>query len=279
MTLKFGDWHTLHKLEILKLYAEAYAALFSTQSYLEGVCIDAFAGPGNGVTTKGRLYDGSPRIALTFDKSFNAFHFIDADITNINALNELAGKFPTKSVYTYLGNANRLLPDLLSKLDWHKTRALVFIDPFGLDFHWAAMTQILNQTKIDVWFLFPVQGCLRLLRHRPEDLKPENTRHLDNLFGNETWREVYHVSPSMFDSEDVALNTEKAEFLIKRYIDQLKPITSFVTAPTPFFDSRNIHQFSLIFLMKNDSSRAVARAKTLVRQTKSRLVNRIGKTP
>lgn len=275
--LRFGDWHTIHKLEILKLYAEAYAALFSVQTYLEGVYVDAFAGSGSGVTKTGMQYDGSPRIALNFDRSFEALHFIDAKEQNARSLRDLAAKFPKKSTHIHQGNANFLLPSVLSKLDWSKSQALVFIDPFGLEFHWAAMEKILSGTKIDVWFLFPVQGSLRLLRDRPEDLKPENTRHLDNLFGSQNWRSVYRVAPSMFNEEDVMINAEKANILIDQYIAQLKPITSCVAEPIPLFDRNNIHQFSLIFLMNNEHERAITRAKKLVSQTKSRLINRIGK--
>ena len=81
----------------------------------------------------------------------------------------------------------------------------------------------------------------------------------------------------MFNEEDVMINAEKANIPIDQYIAQLKPITSYVAEPIPLFDRNNIHQFSLIFLMNNEHERAITRAKKLVSQTKSRLINRIGK--
>lgn len=270
MTQIFGGDHTIFKLAVLKLYGEAYAAIMQQVQGLQGVYIDAFAGDGEGITTNGVNYEGSVSVCLGFKPPFSAFHFIDEKRNNINKLMRLpTASMPNVSIHQ--GDANEFLPKIIQSIDWEKNRGLVFIDPFGLQLDWSTLEIILRDGLIDVWILFPVHGVRRQLTNSFKQITPVSRNRLDQFFGSDAWRKVYQVTPDLFGDNNLTLSNDVNSNITKIYLQQLRNKASYVSDPIELFDSKNIHQFSLIFAMSNQSKKAIKLARRLVSETRQRV--------
>lgn len=186
MDHSFGGPWTEEKLTRLRKYLEAYTKIFTTNErarYFRRWYVDAFAGTGlrnqrpddDGPETL-PLFEsdpdvdgftkGSARIALEIEPPFHRYLFIDKDPEFAAALRELTAQFPEVSNQVEIENAdaNTVLVDWAHRVDWHRNRAVVFLDPYGMQVEWATI-EILAETKaVDLWILFPLgQGLNRLL--------------------------------------------------------------------------------------------------------------------
>jgi len=172
-----GDW-TTEKLERLRKYLAAYMTIFTRNPkavHFTTIYVDAFAGTGHRVDPAKRsasdpgLEDiedqeiesfkkGSARIALEVEPSFQRFIFIEQKVTRVSDLEALRDAFPHKahSVQIEGGDANSFLRKWCAETDWSKHRAVVFLDPYGMQVEWATLEAIARTKAIDVWILFPL---------------------------------------------------------------------------------------------------------------------------
>jgi len=98
------------------------------------------------------------------------------------------------------GDANDILRAWCRERDWQKERAVVFLDPYGMQVEWATIEALAATKGIDLWYLFPLGvGVARLLT-RHGDIDEAWQRRLDLLFGTAEWRtEFYRVTPGQTD--------------------------------------------------------------------------------
>jgi len=84
--------------------------------------------------------------------------------------------------------------------DWKKERAVVFLDPYGMQVEWSTIEALAATKAVDLWYLFPLGvGVARLLTHHG-DIDESWQRRLDLLFGTKEWRaEFYRVNVSQTD--------------------------------------------------------------------------------
>ena len=97
------------------------------------------------------------------------------------------------------GDANTRLESFVTSTDWTTSRAVVFLDPYGMQVDWETIVK-LGQTKaVDLWLLFPLgQAVMRLLRKEGEP-PPEWQRALDRIFGTHDWHSRFYVTQSESD--------------------------------------------------------------------------------
>ena len=86
--------------------------------------------------------------------------------------------------------ANGYLKDLCGK-NWRAHRALVFLDPYGMQVEWKTIESIAQTEAIDLWLLFPIGTVNRLLKRNGE-IRPSIREKLNLFFGNEQWFEVFY---------------------------------------------------------------------------------------
>jgi len=203
-----GDW-TEEKLNMIRKYLPAYVHVLKNKG-LEYAYIDAFAGTGyrelEDIEEQDRLLfpefleqetqqfmDGSARIALQTEPRFNKYIFIEKDSNKIPELEKLKEEFPDKSQDIKIVNsdANSYLIHLCNK-NWKSYRAVLFLDPFGMQIPWSTIEAIAKTQAIDLWYLFPLGiGVNRLLK-RDANI-PEAWRiRLDNIFGTSNWYEEFY---------------------------------------------------------------------------------------
>lgn len=272
MTQRFGGPHTIFKLAVLELYAEAYAAIMGTQHGLGCVYIDAFASDGDGLTRDGQKYKGSVRLCLEFNPPFSELHFIDSELSNVKRLEAITNA-TNQNTKVHFGDANDVLPEIIRQIDWTKNRGLIFIDPFGLQLNWPTLQTILQEGMVDVWILFPVFGIRRQLTKQPEEITTESRNRLNQFFGDESWLGAYDSAPDLFEMDLREITEDVLNRITQIYVSKLNPITSYVAEPIPLFEN-NIHQFSLLFCMSNKSDKAIKLARRLFTETKHRVTRK-----
>jgi three-Cys-motif partner protein len=109
---------------------------------------------------------GSTVTALEVDPPFKNYLFIERSAERCQDLEKLKERFPdrARSIQVLHGNANeRLLRWVLSR-DWNRTRAVVFLDPYGMQVEWKVIDALGKTHGVDLWLLFPLgAGVMRLL--------------------------------------------------------------------------------------------------------------------
>ena len=224
-----GEW-TRTKLEILRAYLVAYTSVLKKKKGLNLWYIDAFAGTGTVVLEdeEGLAFlDGSAQIALDVrDRHFDRLIFIEQDDGKAGALQRLT-HLPSQHVSVRRGDANQEVRRLCESTDWRSTRAVAFIDPFATQTDWATVAALATTKAVDTWILFPVQAIRRMLPRDalPESVSPDWAEHLNRVFGDESWRGLYSLSPqsSMFD--DRAMVTDRGfEGIVRLYRKRLEAV-------------------------------------------------------
>jgi three-Cys-motif partner protein len=73
-----------------------------------------------------------------------------------------------------------------------KERAVVFLDPYGMQVEWSTI-EVLGATKgVDLWYLFPLgAGVARMLK-RDGELDPSWEASLHSVFGTREWRTRFY---------------------------------------------------------------------------------------
>ncbi len=171
----FGGAWTLLKLAVLEKYLSAFTVALKNQNF-RLIYIDAFAGTGrcdvkaNGNTT---IADGSARIALQASPPFHHCCFVELAPKKLAALQALAKEYPGRSIEIIQGDANAELRSLCGKFDWRNTRAVLFLDPYGMHVEWATLEAIAGTEAIDVWYLFPYSGFYRQAAKKAENIDQE----------------------------------------------------------------------------------------------------------
>lgn len=275
-----GNW-TDEKLQILKNYLQAYITALKKQSF-ELMYIDAFAGTGYRKKRKNdklshipllpefaeqesKLFlDGSATIALKIVPPFDRYIFIELDKERYVELNKLKNEFPIleKNIIIKNEEANACLIELCKRIDWRRYRAVLFLDPYGMEVQWKTIEAIAKTKSIDLWYLFPLGvGVNRLLRKDGKINEAEKKR-LDLIFGTDNWYDIFYKTyqeKRLFDeikySKKVVDFNQIAEFFVGR----LKTIFAGVAQnPRPLYNSKNNPLYLLCFAASNPKGSRIA---------------------
>jgi three-Cys-motif partner protein len=79
-------------------------------------------------------------------------------------------------------------------------RAVVFLDPYGMQVEWGTIEALAATKAIDLWYLFPLGGSARMLTHSG-NIDEAWKKRLDMFFGTADWRtRLYqtHVRDGLF---------------------------------------------------------------------------------
>ena len=209
---QFGGPWTEEKLIRLRKYLHAYMGIFSKNpraKLLKTIYVDAFAGTGfrkeissqtlerdvlfDDVTTDldaDALRKGSTQVALETSPPFAEYIFIEHNEGHAANLLRLRQQFAriAPRIKIVPEDANVYLMQWCKTVNWRSTRAVVFLDPYGMQVDWTTIEAMANTKSIDLWILFPLGvGVNRLLmKERPPD-GPWSER-LTRIFGTDDWR-------------------------------------------------------------------------------------------
>lgn len=282
---QFGGGWTAEKLERVRKYLVAYATIMRKQKF-RFAYIDAFAGTGYN-TRKQRdsefaaffeglhasdsqeFLDGSARIALKVEPRFTKYIFIEKDPKRFAELNKLKEEFPAlaSDIVPVNDESNAYLRNLCEKRRWDRNRAVLFLDPFGMQVTWETITAIAMTKAIDLWLLFPLGiGVNRLLTR--DGRIPDSWRtRLNKMFGTADWFDAFYVKAEysdLFTGEPRVENYKRANFdtISSYFLKRLKTIFPHVAKnPLPLFNSANCPLYLLCFAAGNPGSGGKVAAK------------------
>ncbi|KEO52506.1 three-Cys-motif partner protein [Thalassospira sp. MBR-102] len=281
---KFGGKHTDIKLEIVRRYIEAYLLVMSKQNF-RNIYIDAFAGTGSRTVSQNGIplldvnnnstlvAPGSASLVLQMEKGFDHHIFIDKNPKHVAALQALTVNFPNKSVECFQGDANELVTKFCNETDWKGngvhwgTRAVLFLDPYGMEVEWKTLKAIAATQTIDLWFLFPMSGLVRQAARRWSSLDDSKINAITRCLGTEEWREKLYTpdlqlglfsEPELERKQDV----RALESYVKERLETV--FSSWVSDPIPLISSRGAQLYSLFFAISNPRNAAKGIARKIV---------------
>lgn len=248
---RFGGPWTETKLTILRKYLSAYTTALKHQSFTTGY-IDAFAGTGYRTQPANdgpqlalpdlagdqeqALLKGSAVYALETQPRFDRYVFIEQDAARCAALDALKAQYPelAADIVVRSGEANAEIQKLCRK-PWLKHRAVLFLDPYGMQVEWETIKAIAGTKAIDLWLLFPLGiGVNRLLTRSGEI--PESWRQrLDVLFGTTDWITAFYrveSQPDLFNPAATTLVKARVDVIASYFVERLKTVFPLV-APNP----------------------------------------------
>ncbi len=284
---RFGGSWTDIKLRLLSGYLAAYTTALKDKPsperpFVKGY-IDAFAGTGYRLTgSEARkdqplfpdlaadepqaLLDGSARLALKIKTPFDKYIFIEKDGERCRTLEGLREEFPDLAarIDVRQGDANDEIQKICNKKNWRSHRAVIFLDPYGMQVEWETIKAIAATEAIDLWLLFPLGiGANRLLT-RSGQIPEGWRRRLDLLLGTQDWYEsLYEVT----ESAQGGLFGPPAEQILKKPVDvigryfneRLKSIfAGVVNEPVALRNSANCPLYLLCFAAANVKGAPIA---------------------
>ncbi|MGO6895437.1 three-Cys-motif partner protein TcmP [Rhizobium ruizarguesonis] len=283
---EFGGQHTEIKLELVEKYLRTYSIALR-QKFKSLWYIDAFAGTGSRtVRTKakgGDLFDepvpekvenrrGSAQIALDIEPKFDRLIFMDQKPAHCVALEGLKAANPERDIHVLQGDANRIIQENINRVNWSSRRAIMFLDPYGMEVAWETLSAVAKTRAIDVWFLFPLSGLYRQAARSITAVDSTKRRALTNMLGTDAWEaELYSPVPPIIDllgtleaPEERQRNADVAglESYVRRRLETIFPL---VADPFPLPPQRNPQRFSLFFAASNPSPKAVELANRFAR--------------
>jgi len=271
---EFGGPWTTRKLGCLRQYLEAYRTIFSVNrqaAWYQTTYVDAFAGTGyrrccGPETDEPPLFEdaeadefekGSARIALEVVPPFDEYVFVDYCEECARELESLRQEFTglADRVRIVKEDANRFVRAWCETTDWSRRRAVVFLDPYGLEVEWSTIEAIAKTRAIDLWILFPLgQGVVRLLT-RDAPPNPQWARRLTRVFGTDAWQEAFYRKtgqPGLFGDGEDMIRTAPVEAIGRFYLDRLKSVFEGVAdPPLALMNSKGTPLFLLCFAAGN----------------------------
>ena len=284
-----GPW-ARDKLDRLGKYLHAYTTIMRKQEWCDGFTyIDAFAGPGeheirrrqsSRPSPKELLIDasefgrsdkdqqefiaGSPRVALELEHPFTYYVFVEKSPERIRELEELKSEFgASRAIVVRKGDCNKYLLEKIANnpnVDWKSHRAIVFLDPFGMQARWPAIGGLANPRGVEIFLNFPVGMAIqRLLLRNPDDFTAAQRKSLDEYFGSPEWFDVlYKQQADLFGDIRTEKIANSGEALLKWYRKRLRTVFTHVSKAALIRNTRGGHLYYLLIETHNATGRRIA---------------------
>lgn len=242
MSQAFGGNWTEEKLEVLRKYLVAYATIMQNQPF-RCAYIDAFAGSGyrEQRTTEGEpellfpemaeqdaqaYLEGSTRIALQVEPGFDKYIFLERQDQAFRQLFKLPVEFPDRASAIDLvqTDANTWLKDRCLNYKWTKNRAVVFLDPFGMQVEWETIEAIAATRAIDLWVLFPLGMAVNRLLKQDGQINEGWRRRLDLIFGSSEWYGRFYTSYTDLFGKELSQKNIDLEGIGRYYNERLESV-------------------------------------------------------
>lgn len=274
-----GDW-TEEKLERVRKYLAAYTRLLKgnqgARKKFKIIYVDAFAGTGYRSKKKRKAYPilslfeelkeeheheaftkGSARVALEINPPFDFYLFIENDSEYANELDRLKTEYPEKAdgIKIVGENANTYLKKWCARPLWGKFRAVVFLDPYGMQVEWSLIEAIAKTQAMDLWILFPLGVAVNRLLTKNEEPPKAWSEALTRIFGTDEWDKAFYKQKTDLTILGELESTTKVadlEAIGRFFVDRLRTIFPFVADnPLPLRNSTNNPLYLLCFAAGN----------------------------
>ena len=190
-----GDW-TIEKLEILGDYLDAYTNVFLNYPEITLTFVDGFAGTGTVKLKSGRYkglcIPGSARRAMDIgNRPFDRILLIESNSRKAEMLSNIPDPLmglsdPPRDRKTVLqSDANVAVQEYCKGLG-SSERAVIFLDPYGMQVNWSTVAAIADTGYCDMFLLFPIPHRPMTRATRPS-LSSRLGQRLTAFFGDQSW--------------------------------------------------------------------------------------------
>ena len=280
---QFGGGWTSKKLEVIAGYLGSYTKALKNKPFKKGY-IDGFAGSGyrklgsKGLSQPLResllfpdlaetepqgLLDGSASFALKTEPRFDSYIFIEQNAKRRTSLKKLKRKFPSlaKDISIRGEDANTEIKELCNK-NWGSHRAVLFLDPYGMQVDWTTVEVVAKTESIDLWVLFPLGIAVNRLLKTSGDIPKSWRERLNRLFGTEDWYDKFYdkqTTTDLFVGERECVVKAPMEAVGRYYNDRLRGIfAGVVDEPRVLRDSSKNPLYLLCFAVGNEKGKPTA---------------------
>jgi three-Cys-motif partner protein len=282
-----GDW-TDAKLKVLKEYLAAYTKALKDKPTpaqpFRKAYIDAFAGTGtrsarefesNGATESllfpdlaeaapQKLRDGSARLALQVEPRFDKYIFIERSPERCQQLEGLKTEFPSLAddIDVRQGEANDAIQKLCGDPSkWKSRRAVLFLDPYGMQVEWRTIEAVAATRAIDLWLLVPLGMGMNRLAPKSGKL-PESWRLRMNAFlGTADWYDEFYkveTRPTLFGEHQVQVKAPM-DVMARYFNNRLKQVFAGVAdEPGVLWNSSKNPLYMFCFAVGNARGKDIA---------------------
>jgi three-Cys-motif partner protein len=276
MKHQFGGSWTDQKLDTVEKYLKAYTLIFDRNPqarFYQTTYVDGFAGTvyrresSDQPSTSGlfevslddeasALKKGSALRALDVEPGFDRYVLIEQREAHARDLESLRQDHPDKAerIEIVRGDCNELIRSWCLEKNWRKNRALVFLDPYGMQVEWKTVDAIAKTKAIDLWLLFPLGQSVNRLLTRAEPPPPVWADRLTTTFGTEEWLEAFYrtdVQPGLFGDIEETRRDATTLRIGEFFVERLKSIFAGVAEPRPLRNSKNNPIYLLCFAAGN----------------------------
>ena len=282
-----GDW-TDAKLAVLAKYLKSYTTALKDKPAREKPFrkeyIDAFAGTGTRTARESesirgtetlpyaelvesaplKLLDGSAQLALQVEPRFDKYIFIEQNLERCQQLEGLKSEFPAlkDDIDVRQGEANEIIQQLCADPQkWYLRRAVLFLDPYGMQVEWKTIEAVASTKAIDLWLLVPLGMGMNRLATKSGKL-PESWRQRMNAFlGTEDWYDEFYKAetmPTLFGDSQVQVKASM-DVRARYFNNRLKQVFAGVAEePGVLLNSSNNPLYLLCFAVGNERGKEIA---------------------
>ena len=200
-------------------------------------------------------------MALRTDPPFGRYIFVDRNPEHAESLGALRQEFPELAdrISVHAADANAFLQEWCRGTDWDKNRAVVFLDPYGMQVDWSTIEAIAATEAIDLWILFPLGQAVNRLLTRNDIPAGGQAQRLTRFFGTEDWKEAFYEEasdqPNMFDllgEESGYAKRANFDAIGRFFVERLEQVFVGVSKnPLPLRNSKEVPLFLLCFAVSN----------------------------
>lgn len=193
---RLWGWWTVHKLQILQEYLQAFATTTKHRS-VERIYLDLFAGwPKNHSRETDEEILGSVHRALRVEPPFTRVALFEVEGKAALLEQAVRAAYPGRTGLTvYAGDCNEQVAHALtdlSSVNWAPTFA--FIDQFDSEVHWSTLERISQfrqgKTKAEMWLLFAAAQYPRGLNVHGVELNAAYGDTLTRMLGTDEWTHI-----------------------------------------------------------------------------------------
>jgi three-Cys-motif partner protein len=285
--LPFAGMHTVEKLKVLESYLTAYQKVLKNRNF-ETIFFDAFAGTGEiPIDEPGGLFqsveevepfiEGSARRALGVKPPFSQYILVERSRRKTALLQKLKTDFPHLSARIHIAraDANIAVEEFCEKTDWRRSRAVMFLDPFGNQVGWSTIQAIARTRAIDLWYLFPAHLGINRQISASGEFDAHKGASLDKVLGTSEWREEFVAQINREnlwgEAEQTSFKQSTVDSVTRFMIRRMKAIFKWIVLDEWLPLGRGgSHWYSLIFACANPSAKATEISERLARAVMTR---------
>lgn len=276
---RFGNQDTQKKQGVVVNYLKSYLRVMSKKDF-HLTYVDAFAGCGARIDaakheTKQQsfLIENKPALpkigtaleAVQLDPGFDRCVFGDLNEKHLQALRERVlalkhGRLVLPEIEIMRMDANDLVRKECAWIAGDKNRrAVMFLDPYGMQVEWRSLQEISRCPGIDLWLLLPTGMAVSRMMPRRKVQNPKWGEKLDLFYGSTEWRgEFYRQKVGLWgdlERERLSNLQDIVDFSMKR----LESIfgNGLYRLPLTLKTDRKITSYHLVFATSSKSDKAI----------------------